>query len=41
MSLEEQLVAERERMWRRFAKSGFVVAFVLMALMGVLGLIFY
>ena len=41
MSLEEQLLAERERMWRRFAKSGFAVAFIIFALMGILGLIFY
>ena len=41
MSLDDQLLAERQHMWKRFSVSGFVVAAVILVLMGILGLIFY
>ncbi len=41
MTLEDQLLAERQNMWRRFSKGGFTVAFLILLLMAILGLVFY
>jgi hypothetical protein len=38
-SLEDQLLAERQRMWRRFAHYGFAIAFAILVVVGILAAI--
>jgi hypothetical protein len=40
-TLEQQLIAERERTYRHFTVGGFSIAIATLVLLGILGLIFY